>query len=194
MTTVFISHSPAQLGQYYGDKATAAFDEEDRETSLKLWREILGDDFGVAPTTVTKASAAHIGRARNTEQDLERDLRIPHRIDPRYRVTLGARVLPLHGFRTYDLRKHGNVVGKYRTIRFSVAQCNVPAPYNVYWKVRNTGEEAIQADCIRGQIKPDDGTRWRDEPTRYRGKHYVECYIVKNGVCVAVAHQSVVIK
>ena len=72
--------------------------------------------------------------------------------------------------------------------------CNVPGPYEVYWKVRNTGEEAIRADCIRGQIKPDDGTQWRDEPTKYRGKHYVECYVVKNGACVAVAHQNVIIK
>jgi Adenylyl/Guanylyl and SMODS C-terminal sensor domain len=64
----------------------------------------------------------------------------------------------------------------------------------VYWKVRNTGEEAIHADCIRGQIVKDTGSLRRDEPTKYRGKHYVECYIVKNGVCIASAHQSVVIK
>ena len=179
---------------YYSDKATAAFEETDRETSLKLWREIFGDDFGVASTTVTKASTAHIGRARNSEQFLERDLNIPVQIDPRYQVTLGARVLPLHGFRTYDLQKHGNVVGKYRKIRFSLVKCNVPGPYEVYWKIRNTGEEAIRADCIRGQIKLDDGTRWRDEPTKYRGKHYVECYVVKNGACVAIAHQNVIIK
>ena len=180
--------------KYYSDKATAVFDETDGETSLKLWREIFGDDFGVTSTTVTKATEAHIGRARNTEQFLDHDLNIPVQIDPRYRLALGARVLPLHGFRTYDLQKHGNVIGKYRTIRFSLAKCNVPAPYTVYWKVRNTGEEAIQADCIRGQIKPDDGTRWRDEPTKYRGKHYVECYVIKNGVCVATAHQNVIIK
>ena len=79
-------------------------------------------------------------------------------------MTLGARVLPQHGFRTYDLQKHGNVVGKYRKIRFSLVNCNVPGPYEVYWKVRNTGEEAIRADCIRGQVKPDDGTQWRDSP------------------------------
>lgn len=109
-------------------------------------------------------------------------------------MKLGARVLPKAGFRTYDLQRHGNVVGKYRTIRFSVAQCTVPAPYSVYWKVRNTGEEAIRANCIRGQIVRDTGSLRRDEPTLYRGKHYVECYIVRNGVCVAYAHQSVIIK
>jgi hypothetical protein len=86
------------------------------------------------------------------------------------------------------------VVGKYRDIRFAVAQCTAPRPHKIYWKVRNTGDEAIRADCIRGQIVADDGTGNRKEPTRYRGKHYVECYIVKDGVCVAMTHQVVVIK
>lgn len=179
--------------KYYSDKANAAFEETDRETSLKLWREIFGDDFGTISTSVTKASVAHVGRARNTEQSLQ-DLSIPIRIDPRYQVTLGARVLPKAGFRTYDLPKHGNVVGKSRKIRFSLVRCSVPTSYDVYWKVRNTGEEAIRADCIRGQIVKDDGSRRREETTQYRGKHYVECYVVKNGACVAYAHQSVVIK
>jgi SMODS domain-containing protein/adenylyl/guanylyl cyclase-like protein with sensor domain len=179
--------------KYYSEKAAAAFKETDRNTSLKLWREIFGDDFGVASTAVAKASAAHIGRAANTEQFLE-DLRIPVRIDPRYQVRLGARVLRKAGWRDYDLQKHGNVVGRSRTIHFSLATCNVPGPYQVYWKVRNTGEEAIRADCIRGQIVKDAGSLSRDEPTAYRGKHYVECYVVRNGVCVANAHQNVVIK
>lgn len=180
--------------KYYSDKTAAAFEDTDRESSLKLWREIFGDDFGAISTDVTKAAEAHVGRARNTEQFLEQDKGIPIRIDPRYQLIVSARVVPRQGFSTYDLRKHGNVVGKYRTIRFTVARCDVPRPYQVYWKVRNTGEEAIRADCIRGQIVRDQGLARKDEPTRYRGKHFVECYIVKDGVCVAATHQTVVIK
>ena len=179
---------------YYSDKATRAFEEQDRALSLSLWREIFGDDFGLVSTSVTKATNAHIGRTKDTEQFLERDLQIPKRIDPRYQVALGAHVLPKPGWRAYDLRKHGNSVGRSRTVRFSLQGCTVPGPYDVYWKVRNTGDEAIDADCIRGQIVQDGGSRKKDEPTAYRGKHYVECFIVKNGVCVVVAHQSVIIK
>jgi len=83
---------------------------------------------------------------------------------------------------------------KNRTIRFRVARCTVPAPYKIYWKVRNTGEEAIRANDIRGRIEADQGNYMRDETTKYRGKHYVECYVVRNGACVAMAHQVVVIK
>jgi hypothetical protein len=180
--------------KYYSEKATTALEETDAETSRKLWREIFGDEFGEATETVTKAARAHVGRVRDTEQFLVRDLGIPIRLNRDYQLTLSARVLPKDGFRTYDLRMHGNVVGKYRTIRFTVARCTVPMPYKLYWKVRNTGEEAIRANQIRGQITPDQGFGSKEEPTRYRGKHYVECYVVKNGVCVAMAHQVVVIK
>lgn len=180
--------------KYYSEKATAAFDNPDRESSLKLWREIFGDDFGSISTDITKAADSHVGRARNTEEFMERDKGIPVRVNPHYRLVLDAKVKPRTGFRTYNLRKHGNVVGKYRDIRFTIAHCDVPRPYRIYWKVRNTGDEAIGADCIRGQIVPDQGFARKDEPTRYRGKHYVECYVVKDGVCVAMAHQTVVIK
>jgi hypothetical protein len=51
----------------------------DAETSRKLWREIFGDKFGEAAAAVTKAAQAHVGRARDTEQFLERDPQIPIR-------------------------------------------------------------------------------------------------------------------
>ena len=180
--------------KYYSEKATAALQETDAETSRKLWREIFGDDYGTSAKAVTKAAQAHVGRARDTEQFLERDLGIPIRLNRRCQLRVNACVIPRDGFRTYDLSAHGGVVGKYRDIRFTVAQCAVPRPYKIYWKVRNTGDEAIRADCIRGQIVADNGTGTKNEPTRYRGKHYVECYVVKDGICVAMAHQVVVIK
>jgi len=75
-----------------------------------------------------------------------------------------------------------------------LTRCTVPRPYQLYWKVRNTGEEAIRANEIRGQITRDKGVSSKEEPTKYRGKHYVECYAVKDGACVALAHQTVIIK
>jgi hypothetical protein len=36
-------------------------------------------------------------------------------------------------------------------------------PYELWWKVRNTGEEATAADCLRGKIVKDDGQRRRTE-------------------------------
>jgi hypothetical protein len=68
----------------------------------------------------------------------------------------------------------------------------VPAPYKVYWKVKNHGGEAEKADCLRGQIV-HTGAETKSEPTRYRGNHYVEVYAVKDGRCVALNRQRVVV-
>lgn len=36
---------------------------------------------------------------------------------------------------------------------------NVPEPYNVWWKVRNVGEEAYKRNCIRDQIEKNKGKK-----------------------------------
>jgi hypothetical protein len=72
------------------------------------------------------------------------------------------------------------------SLRFEV-QTNTPAPYEVQWQVVNTGQEAAQAGGLRGDFySSDKGTsnvRW--ESTLYRGTHWVEAFIIKNGTCVA---------
>lgn len=63
--------------------------------------------------------------------------------------------------------------------------------YDVYWKVRNDGKEATRLNALRGQIEL--GNAYRSETTSYRGNHYVEVYIVKDGRCAAVDRQRVTI-
>lgn len=180
--------------QLYREWIDEAYVEPDRDVSLADWRKLFGDTFGTFGTQVIKASAAHIGRAADTEQFLERDLRIPVQIDHRFSLRVRARLVKKSGFRSYDLSTKGNVVGKGRSIKFEVVECDVPPPYDIYWKVRNRGDESISANAIRGQVVRDDGSLTRTEPTAYRGSHYVECYVVKNGVCVASFYQPVIIK
>jgi hypothetical protein len=65
----------------------------------------------------------------------------------------------------------------------------------VWWKVRNTGPEAAAVSGgLRGKLLPDDGTASRIETTSYRGRHYVEAYIVKDGRVVASDHHDVEIR
>ena len=63
---------------------------------------------------------------------------------------------------------------------------NCPKPYKIYWKVRNVGAEAERRDEIRGQIIQTKNDHHK-EHTQFQGNHYVECYLVKNGICVARA-------
>ena len=54
---------------------------------------------------------------------------------------------------------------------------------------RNRGIEAKRRNCERGSIFV--GSDQHVEPTAFKGPHYVECYIIKDGVCVAAAHVPV---
>lgn len=98
-----------------------------------------------------------------------------------------------NGFRPTQLRSFLNVLHRFVPHHFkvqcSVSETNVPEPYDVYWKVRNVGPVAQRKNDIRGQIVKRGKTI--TENTRFFGEHYIECYIVKNGVCVACDHIDV---
>ncbi|HHL35580.1 MAG TPA: nucleotidyltransferase [Desulfobulbaceae bacterium] len=79
------------------------------------------------------------------------------------------------------------------------AKTNVSRPFQVFWQVVNTGDEATNAGCLRGGFYNSSGdcsfelgTKTRIEPTRYRGYHWVECFIIKKGVCVARSGEFIV--
>lgn len=123
----------------------------------------------------------------------------PIRLNARYQARIRGRVTGFrsgttrfkNGFRIYDLAKNGSRVPKNRNIAFSV-NTDVPAPYSVYWKVRNGGMEAARANCLRGEITRTDG-HTKSEPTAYAGYHYVEAYIVKDDAVVAQDRQQVIV-
>lgn len=71
-------------------------------------------------------------------------------------------------------------------IRFSI-KTDTPPPYEVKWQVVNTGTEALHDNGLRGEFYPSEsgsnGVRW--EHTQYAGTHWIEAFIIKNGICVA---------
>jgi hypothetical protein len=179
---------------YYSDKVAAAYAEENQAESVKKWQEVFGESFGTLDSDLTKAASSQVQPAHFTEEDLEQDKGIPVALDRQYSVRIQGRVLGKgKGFNPYNLADRGNRVSRHRTIQFQYVT-NCAGVFHAYWKVRNFGDEAIEADCIRGQIVLDDGTGATREPTAYKGKHYVEVYIVKDGVCVARDRHTVIIK
>jgi hypothetical protein len=71
-----------------------------------------------------------------------------------------------------------------QNIRFSI---NLGCNADMYkWKVKNDS----RSDNPRGEIT-DYQTLRDPERTSYSGNHYVECYAIKSGVCVAKARQNV---
>jgi hypothetical protein len=71
-------------------------------------------------------------------------------------------------------------------LKFS-ARTNASYPYEIRWQVVNTGKEAAQAAQLRGDFYMDDdganSVRW--ESTKFAGTHWVEAFVIKNGVCIA---------
>lgn len=84
------------------------------------------------------------------------------------------------------------VVPKNRDIYFR-ADANVPKPFDVYWQVVNTGSEAENENDLRGSIyqasTAGSGGLEQKERSRYGGTHWIECFIVKNGICVARSYE-----
>lgn len=114
-------------------------------------------------------------------------------VDIRYDVRIDSAVAEPSGVNRYARRKamRRRRLAKGRTVRFRVVDTNVPEPFDVYWKVRNRGTEARRRGDLRGKIERDDGSGRKDETTRYLGDHHVDCYIVKDGVCVAQTREWV---
>ena len=72
-----------------------------------------------------------------------------------------------------------------KSLRFYVTGKSLPKGCCFFWKVRNCGEVAYSRSCLRGRIVEGDQSGTWHEHTDFRGPHYVECYAVKDGVCIA---------
>ena len=188
----------------YAEKVEAAYNETDREKSIAAWQEVFGDKF--KPGSLAKVATLSPLSASvpwEHEEFIDRTpFNLPVRLNPQYKVKVSGRCAGLssglikrrNGFRQYDLSSRGYRVEKNRSLAFRVVSTNVPAPFKVYWKVRNGGDEAAQVGQLRGEITIDGGRLSREETTSYKGTHYVECYVVKDGGVVARDRQNVIVE
>jgi hypothetical protein len=160
--------------------AQKALAEGDEETSEKLWREVFGDKFGKNKKSFSANETTLIVRDKG-EQFLS-DFGITENIQ--YKIKVDARVIQ-DGWRPFLLRGTSNFLRKKRKLEFFIQDCKVPGNYSIKWKVKNYGDEAIEAEDLRGEITSDRGRGTKIENTKYTGRHYVECYAIQNSVCVA---------
>lgn len=93
------------------------------------------------------------------------------------------------------LDKYASKFKRYIPYNFSVkckiGYTNCPSYDKVLWKVLNVGSEAEQRNEIRGQIQ--DRGKEIIENAKFFGPHYIECYLIKDGICVAIDHVSILI-
>lgn len=137
--------------------------------------EIFGNRF-----PISKRAAEEYGYSDN-EQFIES----LYPIKILYSLKIDCKIIQ-DGFRSFLLSTFISKkikIKQNRKLSFFISECELPKPYKIYWKVRNVGFEAIHRNCIRGEIIK--GREIQNETANFYGPHYVECFIVKNGICVA---------
>ena len=204
-----IIYSPAGKIIFLGDgwksraesayqKATKALkyeNDDELDKAADEWKKLFGDDFpkfekksldNEFSSDMTKSLVTQFPSQR--EKFLDRDCGIGFRISPSYQVSIDAQITQ-DGFRPGWLSsflKQRYPLKKNKKLLFAIQRNNVPSPYLVKWKVRNFGDEAKNHGDLRGEISDDLGDEEKVERTKYFGEHYVECYIIKDGYCVAM--------
>lgn len=109
-------------------------------------------------------------------------------------VTVTAQWKKIGGLR--PLSNNGPYVVRGSSLRFT-ARTNVQQQYRVFWQIVNTGRDArAEANGLRGGFEDrrtdENNPLVRDETAKFRGRHWIECFIIQNGLCVARSGEFIV--
>ena len=158
---------------------------EESSNINKELRCIFGSKFPEKTNTENRSSYSMSYSYKDTEQFIE-DM-FP--VDIRYSLDIDCTVTQ-DGFRPKLLSlilKSSMYLKPKKSLEFFIEKIDskLKGKYDIYWKVKNEGKMAIERDQIRGQIVKYNKSKIY-EHTDFKGEHYVECYIVQNGICVAM--------
>lgn len=160
----------------------------------KKLRKIFGTQF---PKKANAENRTYISSYnQKSYKDTEEFIEDYFAVDIKYNISINCKITQ-NGFRPILLKK---LLGKNmflaikKHLEFYIEEMDYEidkeGEYDIYWKVKNEGKEAIKRDCIRGEVKRIN-TKSIIESSDFIGEHYVECYIVKDGVCIAKDHIDV---
>lgn len=169
--------------------------------SVDKWKKLFGDSFVASSASSALALSASAAPQAPTyehqmapgELTITERFGYPERRSAADTFRIVGRMSPTKkGRGRYrPLSANGNLVPIGRSLQFEIEGCTVQEPYDVYWKVRNAGPEAASRKAFRGEILKR-GNQIR-ETSDFPGPHWVQAWIVKDGVAVATATQDVII-
>ena len=170
----------------YNDWINDAYDEAGQAESIKKWQKIFGDDFDKA-VAKKSTSVAESRDPKGTTFPIPAHVEPPPWkvlsgvINPKIRVTIhrandGSPAIAEMGTSV------SQPVGRNLKVRMEYLG-GVSPGFSLYWQIVNTGDEASAAGDLRGKIIYGGNVRWED--TRYKGVHWIECFIVddKKKIC-----------
>lgn len=167
--------------------------ENSTDVNKKL-RQVFGTQFPKKATAENRTYKSSYNQ--KYYNDTEEFIEDYFTVDIKYNISIDCKITQ-DGFRPMLLKKllrDKMFLAIKKHLEFYIdsmdSEIKKEAPYDIYWKVKNEGQEAIKRDCIRGQIKRTN-TKSINESSDFIGEHYVECYIVKDGICIAKDHIDV---
>lgn len=170
-----VSETYVETAKNQAAKALDYYNAKDVNNAIEEYVKIFWEAF---PKTVTKCCVDDIAPYEEFIENI-----CPVDINSEYQFKINCRVSQ-DGFRTV-LLSEVPYLWREKKLEFFIQKNTIPSPFIVKWKVRNYGEEARLRNDLRGQIVNDSGRGEKTENTKYKWKHIVECYIIKNGICVA---------
>ena len=181
------------------EKLSVLFNEDCTYTqATAAWGDFFQHEYwtGLSCSTVNETfSLSKSLPYADTEEFIE-DL---YAVDEQYNVTIdcqvigrGFRLMPIQDFFHVFSSAHGMFLPYDFKVKCGIFYTDAPAYDEVLWKVRNVGDRAESLNMIRGQI--ENRGRRIEETTSFDGPHYIECYLIKDNVCIAIGHVSVPIR
>jgi hypothetical protein len=162
-----------------------AIEAEGKDNQNDKWRAVYGRLFPAAEKMLKAALTDGAGHAVRMTEEFPDEVFAA--IDIRNNIRIDCQV-EQSGFRPASLRemlRNRTLLMPRKKLTFSVVETDIAGSYGLFWKVLNRGQEAINRDCVRGQIVADDGHKRKVERTNFKGDHVVECYALVDGVVVA---------
>lgn len=99
-----------------------------------------------------------------------------------------------NGIKT-SIESNGQTLPKDTKLEF-MAITDTQGDFEVFWQVVNTGYEASAKNDLRGNIflatRYMNKGVYQNEHTQYKGMHWIECFIVQNGICIARSGEFII--
>jgi hypothetical protein len=190
-----------KIGEY-ATWAAEAYDEQNRDESIRKWRRLLGNKFAKGETSDRAKQAVRklaeelaygvdlvsAVLSRGTQMLSRIPQNLPH-VEPvpylqagqQVRLVVKATERKSRGTAALRTLQSGEPIPAHRGIEFQAIQVNglpLPTDYEVVWQVVNTDEAAANANSLRGGFENSDTHGFRYEGTLYRGVHWVQAFAI----------------
>lgn len=164
-------------------------DDCTKQDALQAWYGFFNHDFWneqVAESSTYSQSPTLIFKSVRSFADTEQFIEDLYPVNRCYSCRISCHVSG-NGWRPKPLSEFLTMLRHYLPHNFEI-RCvmeytDCPQPYKILWKVKNVGPEAERRNQLRGQIV--EKGKSIIEHSSFFGNHYIECFIIKNGICVA---------